>query len=153
VQVSFTLNLPPMPTPTAINNLTRLIQHLLVAIACVALIVISIQGFSNASRNTNDLATPTQYLMTISQFLYAALGPFVVVLRFASLTWFRLAWRAWAFFFVAAVALIPWAWIAPSFLSTIEFAAVGILCAAAICFLVCLGTYGKTSRTAHSPSI
>jgi cell division protein FtsW (lipid II flippase) len=129
-----------MPKQTAIKNLTRLVQHLLVVVSCVALIVISIQGFGNASRNTNDLATPAQYMMTISQFMYAALGPCVVVLRFASLRWFRLAWRAWAFFFVATVALIPWAWIAPSYLSTMGFTAVGVVCAGVICFLVSLGT-------------
>jgi hypothetical protein len=129
-----------MSAQTATAHLFRIGKLVLVVVACVVLVVLSIQGFGNAFRNVNDLQSPAQYLMTVSQFLYSALGPCVVVLRFTSHRWLRIAWRAWAFFLTAAVTLIPWAWIGPSYLSTMGFAAVGVACAGAICFLVLLGT-------------
>jgi hypothetical protein len=82
----------------------------------------SVQGFSNAMRNTSDLQTPAQYLMTISQFSYSALGLCVVMLRFVSLRWLDSAWRVWTLFFIAAITLIPWAWIESSLLQTLGFA-------------------------------
>ncbi len=96
------------------------------------LLVLSVQGVGNALRNTSDLQTPAQYLMTGAQFLYAALGPAVVLLRWTHLAGFGLALGAWALSFILAVGLIPWAWIAPSVSESLRFAAVGIACAAAL---------------------
>jgi hypothetical protein len=139
-----------MSVPTATALLTHAVRFLLAAIGCLLMFVISVQGFGNAYRNLNDLQSVAQYLMTYSQFLYSALGPCVIVLRFTSLRWFHMAWRAWAFFFTMAVALIPWAWIQPSILQTIGFAAVGVACAGFICFLVLRGARPNSLRSVVS---
>ncbi len=128
-----------MPTGTANALVSRIGGLALFAVGCVLLVVLSVQGFGNALRNTNDLQSLAQYLMTGSQFLYSALGPCVVVLRLISPGWFRAAWQAWALFFTAAIALIPWAWIEPSILTTLGFAAVGVAAATCTCYLVTRG--------------
>jgi hypothetical protein len=110
------------------------------------MIVLSVQGYQNAMRNTTDLQTTAQYLMTISQFLYSALGLCVFLLRFVRLGWFYVVWRAWAFFFITAVALIPWAWIEPSLLQTLGFALAGSAAAGLIGFLIFCGAQSKTLR-------
>lgn len=116
---------------------------LLVATGCVLLIAISVQGFQNAMRNTTDLQTTAQYGMTISQFLYSALGPCVVLLRFVRLRWLHAVWRAWAFFFITAVTLIPWAWIEPSLRQTLGFALAGSVAAGLMSLLVFCGARAK----------
>jgi hypothetical protein len=137
-----------MPSLTGITLLSRIGGLLLFAIGGVVLGVLSVQGYGNALRNTSDLQTLAQYVMTGSQFLYSALGPCVIVLRFVSSAWFRAAWQAWALFFTAAVGLIPSAWIEPSILSTLGFTAVGVACAASICFLVTRGAVPSFRRRA-----
>ncbi len=117
-----------------------------IAIGCCLLIVISVQGYKNAMRNTADLQTTAQYLMTISQFSYSALGPCVVMLRFVSLRWLHAAWRAWAFFFIAAVALIPWAWIEPLFVQTLGFALAAIVISGILSLLVFSGAQSKAPQ-------
>ena len=112
---------------------------ILVAIGCCVLIALSVQGYQNAMRNTTDLQTTAQYLMTISQFLYSALGPCVVLLRFVRLRWMHAVWRAWAFFFITAVTLIPWAWIEPSLTQTLGFALAGSVAAGLMSLLVFCG--------------
>lgn len=126
----------------------RIGRLILLAIGCGLLIVLSVQGFQNAMRNTTDLQTTAQYGMTISQFLYAALGPCVVVLRFVSLRWLHAVWRAWAFFFITAVALIPWAWIEPSLLQTLGFALAGSVAAGLLSLLVFCGAQPETPHGA-----
>lgn len=126
--------------------LARIGGFVLFALGCVLLVVLSVQGFGNALRNTKDLETFAQYLMTGSQFMYSALGPCVVVSRFIGPGWFRAAWQAWALFFTAAVASIPWAWIEPSISTTLGFAGVGVACATGTCFLLTRGTHGMESR-------
>ncbi len=131
-------------------HLSRFGGLALFAVGGVLLIVLSVQGFGNALRNTQDLESVAQYVMTGSQFVYSGLGPCVVVLRFASPAWFRAAWQAWAVFFTAAVAFIPWAWMEPSIQNTAVFAAVGGACAAGICVLVTRGdVLAFRRRTAH----
>jgi hypothetical protein len=130
-----------MSAQTATAHLFRFGKLVFVVIACMLLVVLSVQGFGNALRNVNDLQSPAQYLMTVSQFLYSALGPCVVVLRLVRHRWLRAAWKAWASFLMAAVTLIPWAWIGSFYLTTLGFAAIGVACAGAICFLMLLGTH------------
>lgn len=141
-----------MPARPPFASVSRIGGLVLFAAGCALLLVLSVQGFGNALRNTKDLETLAQYLMTGSQFLYSALGPCVVASRLIRPGWFRAAWQAWAFFFTAAVALIPWAWIEPSVLSTLGFAAVGLACAIGTCFLVTrgasLGAWRRTARDA-----
>jgi hypothetical protein len=139
-----------MPAGTTFARVSRVGGLVLFAVGCVLLVALSVQGFGNALRNTKDLQTLAQYLMTGSQFLYSALGPCVVASRLVGPAWFRAAWQAWAVFFTAAVALIPWAWIEPSILSTLEFAAVGVACAAGTCFLVTRGADLSLFRRAAS---
>ena len=133
---------------TAKSLSLRVAQLILVAIGCWLLIVISVQGYRNAMRNTGDLQTIAQYLMTISQFAYSALGPFVVILRFASLRWLVAVWRAWVLFFIAAIALIPWAWIEPSLLQTIGFTLAAIVAAGLMSLLVFSGVQSKAPKGA-----
>ena len=116
---------------------------ILVAIGCCVLIALSVQGYQNAMRNTTDLQTTAQYLMTISQFLYSALGPCVVILRFVRREWLNAVWRAWAFFFVTAVALVPWAWIEPSLLQTVGYALAGSAAAGLLSLPVFCGAQAK----------
>ena len=111
------------------------------------LVVTSVQGYGNAMRNTGDLQTLAQYLMTISQFAYAALGLCVVLVRFINRRWAHAAWWAWAFFFVWAIALIPWAWIEPSVLQTLGFALAGVACAGLIGLLVLCGIGWGVTRS------
>lgn len=122
----------------------------LFAVGSLALTALSVQGFGNALRNTSDLVSPAQYLMTGAQFAYSALGLLVIVLAFVRPGWFRAAWMAWAFFFVTAIALIPWAWIEPSIRTTLEFAAAGLGLAVLICFLVVFGSRSLPTRGAAS---
>ena len=119
---------------------------ILVAIGCCVLIALSVQGYQNAMRNTTDLQTTAQYLMTISQFLYSALGPCVVILRFVRREWLSAVLWAWAFFFVTAVALIPWAWIEPSLLQTVRYALVGSVAAGLLSLLVFCGVQAPPSK-------
>lgn len=128
-----------MPAVSTIKALSRIGGLLLFFIGCVIIVVLSVQGFGNANRNTSDLQTFAQYLMTGSQFTYSALGPCVIVLRFISPSWFRAAWQAWAVFLTVAIGSIPWAYIEPSIRSTLRFAGIGVACAACICFLVTRG--------------
>ncbi len=121
----------------------RIVWLVLAVIGCCVLIVLSVQGYGNSMRNASSLHSLPQYAMTASQFLYSALGPIVVVLRFASVRWLYAAWRAWVFSFTVAVALIPWAWIAPSYVSTLGFAVVGLVCAGLIGFLVLSGVHSR----------
>jgi hypothetical protein len=137
--------MPVLAVKPIVQRIGRLI---LVAIGCWLLIVISVQGYKNAMRNTTDLQTTAQYLMTISQFLYAALGPCVVILRFVSLRWLYAAWRAWAFFFITAAALVPWAWIEPSLLQTLGFALAASVAAGLMSLLVFCGAQPKTLQGA-----
>jgi Domain of unknown function (DUF4184) len=118
----------------------RIGRLVLCLLTCVLLLILSRQGWGNALRNTHDLQTPAQYLMTGSQFVYSALGPSVVLLRFVSEPWFNVAWKTWAFFFIAAVGSIPWAYIEPSILSTVGFTAAGAAGAAITCFFLRLGS-------------
>jgi hypothetical protein len=109
----------------------------LAAIGCAVLLVLSADGYNNALRNTADLQTAAQYVMTIAQFGYSALGPVVVLLRVVALRfdagrWLRAAWCAWATCFIATVALIPWAWIAPSIPQTFGFALAAIVVSGAL---------------------
>jgi hypothetical protein len=137
--------MPVHAVKTIVHRIGRLI---LVAIGCGLLMVLSVQGFQNAMRNTADLQTTAQYGMTISQFLYSALGPCVVLLRFVSLRWLDAAWRAWAFCFITAVALIPWAWIEPSLLQTLGFALAGSVAAGLMSLLVFCGAQPKARQSA-----
>ncbi len=137
--------MPVHAVKTIVHRIGRLI---LLAIGCGLLIVLSVQGFQNAMRNTTDLQTTAQYGMTISQFLYSALGPCVVVLRFVSLRWLHVVWWAWAFFFITAVALIPWAWIEPSLLQTLGFALAGSVAAGLLSLLVFCGAQPETPHGA-----
>lgn len=105
------------------------------------LVALSVQGFGNAMRNTGSLQTFSQYLMTVSQFGYAALGVVVVLVRFVSRRWLRVAWMAWAVCFVTAIALIPAAWIGSSYLQTLRFALVGVGAAVLVSLLVLCGAY------------
>ena len=137
-----------MSQRTAKTLSLRIARHILVAIGCWLLIVISVQGYRNAMRNTSDLQTIAQYLMTISQFSYSALGPCVVILRFVSLRWLLAVWRAWVLFFIAAIALIPWAWIVPSLLQTLGFTLAAIVAAGLISLLVLSGAQTKAPQGA-----
>jgi hypothetical protein len=121
----------------------RVARFIPVIVGCWLLIVLSRQGLVNALRNTSDLQTTTQYLMTASQISYSALGPCVVALRFVSLRWLTLVWRAWALFFIATITLIPWAWIGPSPLQTLGFGLVAIAAAAPISLLVFCGVQSR----------
>ena len=137
-----------MPVHSVKTIVQRIGRSLLVATGCGLLIVISVQGFQNAMRNTTDLQTTAQYGMTISQFLYSALGPCVVILRFVRREWLNAVWRAWAFFFVTAVALVPWAWIEPSLLQTVGYALVGSAAAGLLSLPVFCGAQAKTPQDA-----
>ncbi|NDJ11964.1 MAG: hypothetical protein EBY17_12365 [Acidobacteriia bacterium] len=132
-----------MPVLAVKAIIYRIGPLILVAFGCCVLIALSVQGYQNAMRNTTDLQTTAQYLMTISQFLYSALGPCVVILRFVRLEWLSAVWRAWALFFVTAVALIPWAWIEPSLLQTVGYALVGSVAAGLLSLLVFCGAQAK----------
>jgi hypothetical protein len=117
----------------------------LAAMGCAVLIVLSAQGYQNALRNTADLQTAAQYVMTIAQFGYSALGPLVVLLRVVALRfdagrWLRAAWCAWVVSFIATVGLIPWAWIAPSVPQTFGFALAAIAVSVALHLGVISGT-------------
>ena len=137
-----------MPVLAIKSIVYRRRRLILVAIGCCVLIALSVQGYQNAMRNTTDLQTTAQYLMTISQFLYSALGPCVVILRFVRREWLNAVWRAWAFFFVTAVALVPWAWIEPSLLQTVGYALVGSAAAGLLSLPVFCGAQAKTPQDA-----
>lgn len=143
--------MPVFADKTIVYRIGRLI---LTAIGCCVLLALSVQGCQNAMRNTPDLQTPPQYLMTISQFLYSALGPCVVILRFVRREWLSAALWAWAFSLVTAVALIPWAWIEPSLLETLRYTLVGSAVAGLLCLLVLCGTQAKipTAKTLRDAS-
>ena len=126
----------------------RIARLALAAIGCLLLILLSVDGFRNAMRNARDLQTAAQYLMTISQFSYTALGPCVVILRIFSLLWLTAVWRAWAVFFIAAIALIPVAWIEPSLLQTLGFAITAVAAAGLMGLLVFCGANTKTPQGA-----
>jgi hypothetical protein len=126
----------------------RIARLALAAIGCLLLLILSVDGFRNAMRNARDLHTAAQYLMTISQFSYAALGPCVVILRIFRLRWLTAVWRAWAVFFIAAIALIPVAWIEPSLLQTLGFAITAVAAAGLMGLLVFCGANTKTPQGA-----
>jgi hypothetical protein len=126
----------------------RIARLTLAAIGCLLLLILSVDGFRNAMRNARDLHTATQNLMTISQLSYAALGPCVVILRIFRLRWLTAVWRAWAVFFIAAIALIPVAWIEPSLLQTLGFAMTAVAAAGLMGLLVFCGANAKTPQGA-----
>jgi hypothetical protein len=126
----------------------RIARLVLAAVGCLLLLILSVDGYGNAMRNARDLHTAAHYLMTISQFSYAALGPCVVILRIFSLRWLIAVWRAWAVFFIAAIALIPVAWIEPSLLQTLGFAITAVAAAGLMGLLVFCGANTKTPQGA-----
>jgi hypothetical protein len=126
----------------------RIARLVLAAVGCLLLLILSVDGFRNAMRNARDLHTAAQYLMTISQFSYAALGPCVVILRIFRLRWLTAVWRAWAVLFIAAIAMIPVAWIEPSLLQTLGFAITAVASAGLMRLLVFCGANTKTPHGA-----
>jgi hypothetical protein len=129
------------------NHIIGFGRLMALVIAGLVLVKLSSQGFENAMRNTNDLRTLPQYLMTYSQFTYSALGFCVIGLKFISLQWMYFAWRAWVLFFIVTIATIPWAWIGPSFMQTLSFGVAGVAAASLLSLLIVFGAQPKQAKS------
>lgn len=92
--------------------------------------------------NGLDLATPMQWLMSVSQAAYAAVGLLAIVCWWRQSRLTRALLLLWGTLVVATVALIPIAWAPEELSSTPTFALAG----AAIALLVGGSVWASTRR-------
>jgi hypothetical protein len=79
-------------------------------IGSLCLVALSLQGAENTWQNRRDIVTIPQWLMSLAQLGYAAVGLVVVVLWWARSAALNAALLVWCLLFVAAVTLIMPAW-------------------------------------------
>lgn len=100
-----------MATESATPNRTLRWTHVLAGtIGSLLLVALSLQGAENTWQNRNDIVTIPQWLMSLAQLGYAAVGLVVVVLWWARSAALNAALLAWCILVVAAVTLIMPAW-------------------------------------------